>query len=143
MEFLRRAVEEDELQVYQLITDLENTIVDSISFSNVYKSNIVNPNVYYFVYEKSNKILGFVSVHIQKLLHHTGSVAEVQELIVSEEARRSGIGSNLLEKAKEISIENNCTQLEVCCNQRRALSHKFYESQGMINSHFKFCIKLK
>lgn len=143
MEFLRIAVEDDELQVYQLITDLENTTIDRFIFSNIYKANINNPNIYYFVYEKYDNILGFVSVHIQKLLHHNGNIAEVQELIVSEEARRCGIGSKLLKKAKEISIENNCTQLEVCCNQRRILSHKFYKSQGMINSHYKFCMKLK
>jgi phage replication-related protein YjqB (UPF0714/DUF867 family) len=34
--------------------------------------------------------------------------------------------------------ERGCTQLEVACNQTRTASHRFYESQGLTRSHYKF-----
>jgi len=57
-------------------------------------------------------------------------------------ARKQGIGKLLFQKAKEVGTENGCKQLEVCCNQKRLLSHKFYQSQGMTNNHYKFCLLL-
>lgn len=82
-------------------------------------------------------------VHVQKLLHHISKVAEIQELIVDPSFRGQGIGRYLFQKAQVVALENACTQLEVCCNQIRINSHKFYESQGMVNSHYKFCMDLK
>lgn len=142
MECLREATFNDKEQIYNLIVALEEINIDTNCFIDIYTANLLNPFVFYFVYEKNNVILGFISVHIQKLLHHTGIIAEIQELIVDEAARGYGVGQNLFQKAKEVSIENGCRQLEVCCNQKRLLSHSFYQSQGMTNSHYKFCLKL-
>ena len=139
---IRKAYITDEAQIYQLITVLEESNIDEVKFSKVFQDNLSNPNVEYYVYEKEDRILGFVSIHIQQLLHHVAKIAEIQELIVAEEARNSGIGSQLFHKAKEISKEENCLQLEVCCNQKRKGSHKFYEVQGMTNHHYKFCLEL-
>lgn len=143
MELLREATLNDKEQIYGLIVALEEIAIDTEYFSDVYNANISNPFVFYFVYEKENTILGFISIHVQKLLHHTSNIAEIQELIVDETVRKHGIGKRLFEKAKEIALENGCIQLEVCCNQKRFLSHKFYQSQGMTNNHYKFCLSLK
>ena len=98
--------------------------------------------IFYLVYEEKDEVLGFISVHIQRLLHHISNIAEIHELIVDEKVRGRGIGSQLFEKAKYIARKNGCIQLEVCCNQRRKESHKFYEGQGMKNSHYKFCLEI-
>lgn len=142
MERLRQAITEDESQIYQLILDLEEINFDRRHFMNAYISNLNKPDVYYWVYEKDNEILGFISIHIQKLLHHAGTIAEIQEFIVTGNSRNCGIGSRLFQKAKEVSQQNNCLQLEVCCNQKRLSSHRFYQSQGMTNNHYKFCLPL-
>lgn len=142
MECLRKATLNDKKQIYGLIVSLEETNIDTKCFSDIYDANILNPFVLYYVYEKENLILGFISIHMQKLLHHTANIAEVQELIVHEEARHLGIGKLLFQKAKDIARENDCKQLEVCCNQKRLLSHKFYQMQGMTNNHNKFCLLL-
>lgn len=67
---------------YGLIVELENSIIDTVRFSDIFDSNISNPLVFYFVYEREKSILGFISINLQKLLHHTANIAKVQELIV-------------------------------------------------------------
>ena len=143
MDQIREAVIEDRQQVYGLISALEENEINRDEFSDVYISNLSNPSVYYFVYERDHTILGFVSLHMQKLLHHTGNISEIQEIIVDKSARGTGIGKLLFQKAQEISRKKGCRQMEVCCNQRRLSSHQFYRAQGMSCQHFKFCKRLE
>ncbi len=142
MEYLREAVFEDGEQIHRLIVALEGTAIDIRQFQIIYKANLMNPDIYYVVYEDKCTVLGFISVHVQKILHHTAAVAEIQELIVDEVVRQCGIGKRLFQNAKEIAVKNGCTQIEVCCNQKRVSSHQFYQSQGMTNHHYKFCLLL-
>ncbi|MDF2542547.1 MAG: family N-acetyltransferase [Herbinix sp.] len=142
MESIREATNNDKDQVYRLLIALEETDIDYKCFSDIYDANLLNPYVFYFVYEKEYAILGFISIHIQMLLHHTANIAEIQELIVDETIRNQGIGKRLFQKAIEVGEKSSCTQLEVCCNKKRISSHKFYQSQGMTNNHFKLCLSL-
>jgi PhnO protein len=142
MESIREALLNDKEQIYRLLAALEETDINTKCFSDIFEANLTTPFVSYLVYEKENVILGFISIHMQKLLHHTANIAEIQELIVDETIRYQGIGKRLFQKAKEVAIENGCMQIEVCCNQKRLSSHKFYQSQGMANSHYKFCLPL-
>ena len=139
---LRTAVSADEAQIRALIGELENAEPDSTLFSIIFSQNMDNPDVNYYVYENNNTIIGFVSIHIQYLLHHSAKIAEIQELVVAESHRHRGVGSMLFQKAVDISHDLGCAQLEVCCNQRRLPSHEFYLSKGMTNNHYKFCLRL-
>lgn len=139
---IREATINDEEIIYKLLVALEEEEFDKKAYSDIYKANLLNPAIFYLVYEEEGRVLGFISVHIQKLLHHVSNIVEIQELIVNQTVRGQGIGRQLFEKAKYIARENGCTQLEVCCNQRRKESHKFYEKQGMKNSHYKFCLEI-
>lgn len=128
--------------VYSLICELENEQVDKKALFQIYKKNIVAPDIYYYLAIQDGKAVGFATVHFQHLLHHMGKVAELQELVVVKSKQGLGIGSLLFEKIKEIAIENGCVLLEVCCNQVREFSHKIYLKQGMKNSHYKFTLPL-
>ena len=133
----------DSEDVYSLINELENAEMDKAQFERVYALNLSNPAVSYYVAVDGREIVGFVSLHIQVLLHHTSSIAEIQELIVKNEYRGKGIGEKLFEQAKDEARLKNCAQLEVCCNQKRTKSHGFYLNRGMINTSFKFCMSLE
>lgn len=139
MEKIRQASKADLIEVFTLICDLENTKVDFSKFEKIYYNNLSNTNIYYYVYEMNKKIVGFISLHIQELLHHSAKIGEIQELIVLESVRGKGIGTKLFEKVKEIGRDTDCLQIEVCCNQSRIYSHEFYLDQGMTNNHYKFC----
>lgn len=143
MGVIRSAEKEDLEQVYKLIIELENQKLDFQSFEKIYIENMNNPRVLYLTYIDNHNIVGFVSIHIQSLLHHCARIAEIQELVVLEGVRGKGFGMQLFNKAIEIAKENDCAQIEVCCNQKRKLSHVFYKKMGMLNNHFKFTMPLK
>lgn len=128
--------------VYDLMCELEEEELDKNAFSDIYNANLKKENVYYLVAVEKDKVLGFISVHIQGLLHHASNIAEIQELIVTSRSQKSGIGHMLYKKAEEVAKSNNCYQLEVCCNQKRKDSHAFYQRQGMDKSHYKFTAKI-
>jgi PhnO protein len=91
----------------------------------------------------NKKAVGFASLHIQKLLHHTGNIAEIQELIVTKHYQGNGIGKLLFDEIQKVAISKNCLQLEVCCNKKRVDNHIFYELQDMKSNHYKFSLLLK
>jgi len=129
--------------IYELVCELEHERLDREAFSKVYRHNLSDPNVYYLLAIDSSDIIGFGSLHIQQLLHHCYTpVGEVQELVVTERYQGSGIGTLLMDRIKEIAVENDCKLLEVCFNKVRENSLMFYERQGMEKSHFKFTLIL-
>ncbi len=142
MEILEAKAEHLE-EIYKLMCELEPYQFDKNQFEQIYLSNLQNKNIHYIVAKREDKIVGFISVHIQCLLHHASNIAEIQELVVSNQHQRTGLGHKLFEKAKDIARENDCLQLEVCCNMSRSESHIFYEVQGFKRSHYKFTLPIE
>lgn len=140
---LRSALKEDLKEIYNLVCELEGQSVNFQDFEHTYLDNLENKNIYYIVAEDKDKLVGFISLHIQNLLHHVGKISEIQELIVLDTHRGLGIGKVLFDEVKRISTEMGCIQLEVCCNCKRGKSHSFYLSQNMKKSHYKFTYDLK
>ena len=140
---IRKAEAEDREAVARLIEQLEEAPMDREVFNGVYLENLNNPQIVYLTALSEGKIRGFVSVHVQNLLHHIAPIAEIQELVVDEQARGQGLGKLLFGKAKEIAAQAGCPQLECACNQRRTSSHAFYKKQGMTCRHFKFTLPLR
>ncbi len=124
-------------QIYSLICELEEAPLDRTKLEAVYLRNLTDPGIHYLVALENGEAAGFASVHIQHLLHHGGKIAELQEIVVAESRRGQGIGSLLFSEAEK-PPEPRDAQLEVCCNRKRTDSHRFYERQGMVASHFKF-----
>ncbi|HEX3037439.1 MAG TPA: GNAT family N-acetyltransferase [Oscillospiraceae bacterium] len=139
---IRKAALDDSEKIYRLLCELENEELPINSFKEVFLENLKNPRVNYLVCENENNIVAFASLHIQSLLHHCSKAAEIQELIVQEKQKGNGIGKKLFDEMVSIAQENNCSILEVCCNQKRIPSHKFYEHCGMLKSHYKFTYPL-
>jgi ribosomal protein S18 acetylase RimI-like enzyme len=58
------------------------------------------------------------------------SFAEITGLVVAEDARRSGIGRALVERARSWAIEHGYARLRVRSNVVRDEAHKFYPAIG-------------
>ena len=129
--------------VYKLLCELENEVLDEKKFKKIYQANMKNNDVHYLLAVDNDCIFGFISLHIQQLLHHASAIAEIQELIITQRYQGAGAGTILFNKVKEIAIANDCLLLEVACSQFRTDSHKFYRKQGMNESHFKFTYPLE
>jgi (aminoalkyl)phosphonate N-acetyltransferase len=137
---LRYALLSDLQEIYSLMCELESKEMPIKEFESIFTHNIDRDEIHYIVIEDKDELIAFGSMHIQKLLHHSLDVAEIQELIIKDSYRCKGIGTKIIDKFKEISKENRCELIEVCCNRKRVDTHKFYQGCGFGKSHYKFTL---
>jgi len=135
---IRYAEGKDARDVYALLCELEEKVLDWDDFERVYRRNVEKEHIIYLLAIEEEQPIGFASLHVQELLHHTGNVAEIQELVVRGDWQGRGVGALLFAHVRQIAKECGGELLEVCCNQKRVRSHAFYEKQRMANSHYKF-----
>jgi PhnO protein len=82
--------------------------------------------------------LGFISCHIQNLLHHCGKVAEIQELFIKQAFRGQKIGEQLVKFIEQELIALNCVSIEVTAQNKRIHTHTFYKKMGFDQTHLKY-----
>ncbi len=140
---IRQARQEDFPAIYEFVNELEYTVFDERLQWEIYLENAGNPEHIYLVAFVRNLPIGFVSCHIQNLLHHGGKVGEIQEMYVRENARGHGAGKILLDRLKEMALERGVLQLEVTSSHKREAAHRFYEREHFGHTHKKFVYKLK
>jgi (aminoalkyl)phosphonate N-acetyltransferase len=137
-----RAEAEDFEEIYGFINVLENRTFDRVQQRLIFLDNIASPNNLYLIAKLEGKTVGFLSCHVQNLLHHSGPVAENQEIFVEPDRRNLGIGAKLVDVLKSIARSRDIIQLEVTSNQQREFAHHFYLNQNFVNTHKKFVLKL-
>ena len=142
MILIRKATKKDVQTLYRFMNELENEVFDQDRFIDIYFENLRSKSIIYLVAVNNDIVVGFISIYLQYLLHHNDKIAEIQELFVENDQRNLRIGQQLFIKAKEIALQNNCSQIEVTTNQKRIRSQNFYLKQGMTNTHYKLTLKL-
>ena len=136
---IRKIEMSDMLTVYEQICALEEISFDINDFQNIFIDNISDKNkLYYLAEDKLGQCLGFISCHIQYLLHHCGKVAEIQELFVKPAYRSSGVGGKLIHHIAEMLKEVDCVSFEVTAQNKRINTHAFYQKMGFNTTHLKF-----
>jgi PhnO protein len=140
---IRTVTETDFEAVYHFINALEDFVFPKASQQAIFLENLSNPK-HIFLLAVINQIpVGFISCHVQNLIHHGGLVGEIQEMFVLEQYRSKQIGKQLLDELKKIAKEKNVLQLEVTSSFKREKAHAFYEREGFPNTHKKFVYKWK
>lgn len=141
---IRNALPSDLDTIYGFITALENEQFDPVQFRSVFLENLQNNNVIYLVAVQNMRVVGFLSFHIQNLLHHNGLIGEIQEMFTAEKNRNTGVGEQLLNALKIQTQKKGVIQLEVTSNIKRVKAHhppKAYEKNGFKNIHKKFVLE--
>jgi PhnO protein len=138
---VRPAVEQDFDAIYQFVNELEDTVFDKDIQREIYIENAANHDHIYLIAKAHDIPVGFLSCHIQNLLHHGGRIGEIQEMYVIENVRNHGVGKLLLENLKEMAAAKHVIQLEVTSSFRREAAHQFYEREGFEFTHKKFVHK--
>lgn len=128
--------------VYQFINELENEEFDKITQHQIYTANCTHQNHIYLIAIRNDFPIGFLSCHVQQLLHHGGAIGEIQELFVAADYRSSGAGKLLINELKRIAKERNILQLEVTSSFKREAAHRFYERETFDFTHKKFVFKI-
>jgi PhnO protein len=128
--------------VYHFINLLESTTFDKEIQQKLFSENLKNNQIIYLLAEENEKAVGFVSCHIQMLLHHAGPIAEIQEMVVLETHRSKGVGNKLMAHLLDELRKRNIPQVEVTSNKIREHAHRFYLKEGFKDSHKKFTFEL-
>lgn len=140
---IRPVVADDFDQVYDFINALENHIFPKEKQLAIFLENLAHPKHIFLLAEIDNQAVGFLSCHVQNLIHHGGLVGEIQEMFVDEKYRSQQIGKQLLEALKTLAKENNLLQIEVTSGFKREQAHAFYEREGFPHTHKKFVWKVE
>ena len=90
------------------------------------------------VAEADGYVIGFINAHFRFHLHHSGVVCTIDELIVSQESQRRGIGRDLIEAVIARARSAGAKAVDVSCHLRRAEAHAFYEGCGFERTSYKF-----
>ncbi|MEQ9592259.1 MAG: GNAT family N-acetyltransferase [Cyclobacteriaceae bacterium] len=123
--------------ILHFLNELQGKTFDPELLQPMFEKNISNPANIYLVAEHYNQVVGYLSCHVQLLLHHAGLVGEVQEIFVLKEFRGKGAGKLLIDELKEIVKTRGAVQLEVTTRAIRERAIKFYKREKFEDSHKK------
>lgn len=113
---IRRMQADDVQAVLRLARQLPGSILrwsKDASFVQVFQDLLEGKGKEAFVATLHQRVIGFVSLYYMRVLHHGGTVASIQELVVTEELRGRGVGRALVDFARERARELCCAGVEV------------------------------
>ena len=91
-------------------------------------------NAIFVAESREGEVIGWLHVSVSYLLE-VPLRAEINGLVVSEEARSRGAGARLLEAAESWARKKKCAGMSVRSNVIRERAHAFYERNGY--EHYK------
>jgi GNAT superfamily N-acetyltransferase len=83
-----------------------------------------------FVAERAARVLGVLGLHRMPVLTSLSDIAMIIALVVTERARRSGVGRLLVARAEDEARVWRCGRIMVTSAERRADAHTFYQHLG-------------
>ena len=139
---IRAARGEDFEAVTRLLEELGRPVVGAPEAPDcraLYEQQVVDPDTHHIVAEAPDgEIVGFCSLHFRARLNWTSPEAWIPDLIVTERARRAGIGRALLDEAQRRARERGCHGLTLESGYRRAEAHHMYQRFGMRDTGKQF-----
>ncbi|NGZ75642.1 GNAT family N-acetyltransferase [Saccharibacillus alkalitolerans] len=98
-----------------------------------------------FVAERDGILIGTIALHRELPLLRDACEAWITALVVSEEARGSGVGGRLLERAEEWAREQGAAYVRLNSGNReeRRQAHLFYRGRGYAAGSTGFAKALK
>jgi GNAT superfamily N-acetyltransferase len=141
-----RAARRDDFDgVVRLLEELGRPLVTAATEADcraVYDEQIVEPNSHHIVAEDASGLIAFASLHFRGRLNHPTQEAWIPDLIVTERARRRGVGRALLEEAERHARDRGCHNLALESGYQRAEAHHMYRQFKMRDSGKAFYKKL-
>jgi GNAT superfamily N-acetyltransferase len=83
-----------------------------------------------FMCESDGRALGLCTIHLFDVIHEDTPVAMLSVLIVTANARRSGVGRRLVEGAERWARMSGAGRVVVATGLSRTDAHSFYEALG-------------
>lgn len=130
------------------VGDVEKGLLETLSevwhiteiTEEIIKEHLDNDNIL-FVVEEDGVIIGTLTLHLQKKLIRNGGIAGmIEDVAVRKKYRGNNIGSLLVQKAIDKSIEIGCYKVILSCFPDRI---NFYKRNGFINESITMRHNLK
>ena len=138
---IRRIEIDDFAELYNLLTELMTKgHLDRPHLESAFRDIIGEPTVRIGVFDDGQELLGMITVSVHHTLHHFGRVALIDEMIVTEKARRRGVGKDLVDWAKSQAKEMGASTVELHSAEFRENARSFYESLGFDHKGSVFSI---
>lgn len=118
---------------YPNTTDFFHRKMDKLVFSN--SDEVV-------IAEVENTIVGLAHLHTALMLHYPGRLGRVMALVVSEDLRGMGVGTELMANLEKTAKDKGCTLMEITSSAQRDDAHSFYEKLGFEEKRKRFIKKL-
>jgi GNAT superfamily N-acetyltransferase len=87
------------------------------------------------------RLVGFLDMEFRQRLGHPRPQAWVNDLVVTEAARGSGIGASLLAEAEALARRRGCFRMSLETASWRTATHRFYARQAWTDNG-KWFVKL-
>ena len=97
------------------------------------------PNYHLYVAERDGAVVGTFSLAIlDNLAHFAANTGLIEDVVVDEALRRTGIGREMMRYAMELCRQNACYKVNLSSNLNREDAHRFYESLGFQKHGYSF-----
>ena len=98
-----------------------------------------------YIARLENKIVGYIIIDIKERdngFMRYRKILSIDTLCIDEKFRRQGIGTKMLEFAKRLGKEKNCTDMHLTVNPNNKNAIKVYENFGMKVNNISYMMKL-
>ena len=122
----------------KLLNELYENKIEYSEFSKKYKDSLENNNFYEIVAIEKNKVVGVLISRVINMLAKKKNILFIDDLIVNENCRNTGIGKLLIQTATTYAISRDCGALELTSMIQNINAHRFYENNGFEKRQYKF-----
>lgn len=120
---IRPASAADADSLFALVEQLADTYtVERAAFESAFADAVGHPetNVLLVAERLDGRVVGYALMTVARLIYTRDDAAQIQELIVDEEARGSGVGSQLVYAVEDICRSRGISQLAVASSRAPA-----------------------
>lgn len=135
---IRKLELKDLEEVFELLDELYENKIEYSIFTQKYKAILKDNNFYGIVAVENNKVVGVLISRVINRLAKKKNILFIDDLIVNEKYRNTGIGKLLIQDATNYAISKDCGALELTSMIENVNAHKFYENNGFEKRQYKF-----
>lgn len=135
---IRKIKMEDFDGVFELLNELYENKIEYAIFAQKYKESLEDSNFYGIVAIEENKVVGVLISRVINRLAKKKNILFIDDLIVNEKCRNTGIGKKLIQTATDYAISVDCGTLELTSMLQNVNAHRFYENNGFEKRQYKF-----
>lgn len=128
---IRSSTEQDLKSIQELLTELGYGSLDTNSLKQTWKQIISSDDMGIIVAHKDEIVCGYLAYSFKPQLRLSGLIMEIDELCISTKTRGQGVGSQLLDKVKEMAKGRGTKRIVLSTNrERESFKRGFYLKNG-------------